>query len=61
MANGNKIFINYVDSGKNQKVSELILKYPDAFKTNNKKNMIEIIIKKDIISKMDNNTKITEF
>lgn len=57
-ANKNKIFINYVDSGKNQKVTEFICKYSDAFIANNDRDIIEIIITKDVLHKICNNTNI---
>ena len=60
ISNKNKLFINYVDSEKNQKVKEFMFKYSDAFITNNKKEMIEIIITKNILNKFDNNTNIIE-
>lgn len=60
ISNKNKLFINYADSGKNQKVKEFMFKYSDAFITNNKKEMIEIIITKNILNKFDNNTNIIE-
>ena len=60
ISNKNKLFINYADSEKNQKVKEFMFKYSDAFITNNKKEMIEIIITKNILNKFDNNTNIIE-
>lgn len=61
IANKNKVFINYADSGNNQKVSELVLKYSDAFKTNDKNDMIEIIFTPNILEQIATNTNITEF
>lgn len=37
-----------------------MFKYSKAFITNNKKEMIEIIITKNILNKFDNNTNIIE-
>lgn len=56
IANNSKMFINYADLGNNKKVDELISKYSDAFITNNKKDMIEIIITNEI----KNNTNLIE-
>ena len=61
IANKNKVFFNYANSGNNQKVSELVLKYSDAFITTNKNNMIEIIFTKNILEQIATNTKVTEF
>ncbi|WP_254527235.1 MULTISPECIES: HAD-IIIC family phosphatase [unclassified Sphingobacterium] len=61
IANKNKVFINYVDSGNNQKVNELILKYSDAFKTNDKNDVIEIIFTTNILEQIATNTNIIEF
>ncbi len=61
IANKNKVFINYADSGNNQKVSELVLKYSDAFKTNDKNDLIEIIFTTNILEQIATNTNITEF
>lgn len=61
IANKNKVFINYADSGNNQKVSELVLKYSDVFKTNDKNGMIEIIFTPNILEQIATNTNITEF
>lgn len=60
IANKNKVLINYADSGNNQKVRELVLKYSDAFITNEKKT-IEIIFNKNILEQIATNTNITEF
>ncbi len=54
IANKNKIFINYVDSGNNQKVTELICKYSDVFIANDERDIIEIIITKDVICNKTN-------
>lgn len=61
IANNNKVFINYADSGNNQKVSELLLKYSDAFIANNKNDMIEIIFTKSILEQIATNTNVKEF
>ena len=61
IANNNKVLINYADSGNNQKVSELVLKYSDAFIANNKKDMFEIIFTKNILEQIATNTNLTEF
>lgn len=58
--NKNKIIINYSDSGINQKVRELILKYTDTFISNDEKTL-EIILNKNILEKIGTNTNITEF
>ena len=60
IANANKIFINYEQSEYNQKVSELLAKYPDVFKNNYKNDIIEIIFTKEITDKMNNNTNLME-
>jgi len=60
IANENKIFINYKHSEYNQKVSELFAKYSNAFLHNDKKDVIEIIITKEIADKMNNNTNLRE-
>lgn len=61
IANKNRVFINYADSGNNQKVSELFLKYSDVFKINDKNDMIEIIFTPNILEQIATNTNITEF
>lgn len=58
IASASKIFINYQHSEYNQKVRELLAKYPVAFKNNNKKDKIEIIISKEIEDKMNNSTNL---
>lgn len=60
IASASKIFINYQHSEYNQKVRELLAKYPVAFKNNNKKDKIEIIISNEIEDKMNNNTNLRE-
>ena len=58
---GDKLFINYADSEKNQKVKEFMFKYSDAFIANNKKDMFEIIFTKNILEQIATNTNLTEF
>lgn len=58
IASASKIFINYQHSENNQKVRELLAKYSVAFKNNNKKDKIEIIISKEIEDKMNNSTNL---
>lgn len=58
IASASKIFINYQHSEYNQKIRELLAKYPVAFKNNNKKDKIEIIISKEIEDKMNNSTNL---
>ncbi len=58
IASASKIFINYQHSEYNQKVRELLAKYPVAFKNNNKKDKIEIIISNEIEDKMNNSTNL---
>jgi len=60
ITNTNKIFINYHHSEYNQKVRELLAKYSDAFKNNDKNDKIEIIVSKEITDKMNNNTNLRE-
>lgn len=60
IANLNKIFINYQYTEYNQKVRELMAKYSDTFKNNDKNGKIEIIISKKIADKMNNNTNLRE-
>ena len=59
VANANKIFINYQDSKYNQKVSELLLKYPNNFKPA-KNDFIELILTKENIGNIVNNTNLRE-
>ena len=61
IANKNKVFINYADSGNNQKVNELVLKYSDVFIANNENDMIEIIFTTNTLEQIATNTNITEF
>jgi FkbH-like protein len=58
IANANKIFINYQHSEYNQKVSELLAKYSDAFKNNDKNDIIEIIFTKEIADNINKNTNL---
>ncbi|MDR1881902.1 MAG: HAD-IIIC family phosphatase [Prevotella sp.] len=57
-ANANKIFINYQHSEYNQKVSELLTKYSDAFMNNDKNNLIEINFTKEIVDNINKNTNL---
>ena len=58
IANVNKIFISYQHSEYNQKVSELLAKYSDAFMNNNKNDLIEIIFTKEIADNISKNTNL---
>lgn len=60
IANANRILINYQYSDYNQKVRELLAKYSDAFKNNDKNYIIEINFTKEITDKMTNNTNLRE-
>ena len=60
IAKASKIFINFQRSEYNQKVRELLAKYSDAFKNNDKNDKIEIIISKEIADKMNNNTNLSK-
>ncbi len=53
-----KIFIDYQQTEYNQKVSEMIAKYSDLFKENDKKNTIEIKFTKTIIDTFNENTNL---
>ena len=59
IADANKIFINYQYSEYNQKVRELLAKYPEAFKNNDKNDIIEIIFTKEIADNINKNTKLS--
>lgn len=58
IAHANKIFINYQRSEYNQKVSELLGKYSDVFKNNDKKEMIEIVFRKEIKDDLNRKTNL---
>lgn len=58
IANANNIFISYQHSEYNQKVSELLAKYSDAFKNNNKNDKIEIVFTKEIADNIIKNTNL---
>ena len=60
IANANKIFINYKHSEYNQKVSELLAKYSDAFKNNDENDIIEIIFTNDVVHNLNKNTNLRE-
>lgn len=60
IANGNRIFIHYVNSEYNQKVNELFSKYSDAFKIDSNLDKIEIIFTKEILEKINNKTNLRE-
>lgn len=57
-AKANKIFINYQYSEYNQKVRELLAKYSDAFKKNDKNDIIEIFLTKEIEVNINKNTNL---
>lgn len=59
IANVNKICINYQHSEYNQKVSELLVKYSDAFKNNDNNDIIEIIFTKEIVDNIKKNTNLS--
>ena len=58
IAYAKKIFINYQHSEYNQKVSELLAKYSDAFKNNDKNDMVEIVFTKVIEDYIKKNTNL---
>lgn len=58
IANASKIFICYQHSEYNQKVSELLAKYSDAFKKNDKNDIIEIIFTNEIACSVNKNTNL---
>jgi FkbH-like protein len=60
IANASKIFINFQDSEYNQKVSELLAKYSDAFKNDDKNDIIEIIFTNEIVHNINKNTNLME-
>ena len=60
IANASKIFINYQHSEYNQKVSELLAKYSDAFKNDDKNDMIEILFTNEIAHNINENTNLRE-
>lgn len=52
------IFINYMDSGRNEKVKEIICKYSELFIIDKNKELIEMVATDVIKSKICNNTNI---
>lgn len=58
IANVNKIFFDYRHTEYNQKVSEMITKYSDAFKENDKKSTFELNFTKAIIDTFNKNTNL---
>ena len=58
IANTDKIFITYNKTEYNLKVSELLDKYSKAFKYNDKRNVIEIIFKKEFLDNITNKTNL---
>lgn len=60
IANANKIFINFQHSEYNQKVSELLAKYSDAFKNYDKNDILEIIFTNEIVHNINKNTNLRE-
>jgi len=60
IANASKIFINYQHSEYNQKVSELLAKYSDAFKNDDKNDMIEILFTNEVAHNINENTNLRE-
>lgn len=61
IANSTKIFIKYQHSAYNQKVSDLLAKYSDAFKNEDKKDKIEILLTNEIVQNINKNTNLREF
>lgn len=60
ISNASKIFIDYLQTEYNQKVSELLAKYSDAFKNDDKNDIIEIIFTNDIVHNINKNTDLRE-
>ena len=58
LANSIKIFINHHNTEYNQKVSEMLAKYSDAFKEDCRKDTIEIIFTNEIIDTFNKNTNL---
>lgn len=58
IANVNKIFFDHQHTEYNQKVSEMITKYSDAFKENDKKSTFELNFTKAIIDTFNKNTNL---
>jgi FkbH-like protein len=58
MENANKLFINHQKTEYNQIVSEMMVKYSDAFTDSDKKDTIEIIFTKEIFEIFNRNTKL---
>ena len=58
IANVNKIFFDYRHTEYNQKVSEMITKYSDAFKENDKKSTFKLNFTKAIIDTFNKNTNL---
>lgn len=59
MANSNKILIDFQRTEYNQKVSELLAKYSNAFKVNNNGDSINIIFTKAISDTFNKNTNLS--
>jgi FkbH-like protein len=59
IAHANKIFINYQYSEYNQKVRELLAKYSEAFKNNDKNNIIEMSFTNEIEVIINKNTNLS--
>ncbi len=59
IANEKKLLINYQYSEYNQKVRELLATYSDAFMNNDKNDIIEIIITKEIGYNINKNTNLS--
>jgi predicted enzyme involved in methoxymalonyl-ACP biosynthesis len=60
IANASKILINYQHLAYNQKVSELLAKYSDAFKNDDKNDIIEILFTNEISHNINKNTNLRE-
>jgi FkbH-like protein len=58
IAKASKIFINFQHSEYNQKVSELLAKYSDAFKIDDKNDIIEMTFTNEIVHNINKNTNL---
>lgn len=58
MANSHKIVINHKPTKYNHKVNEMLRKYSDAFKENDKKDTIETIFTNEITNTFNKNTNL---
>lgn len=58
IANSNKISINFQPTEYNQKVREMLTKYTNAFKVNDKGELIDIIFTEEIFETLNQNTNL---